>query len=252
MKKAGTNPTKKAGAPAKKAGLVVKKAGLNTAPRDFLVAQRALHNLIDDYAGISPLTVVPKNPTLRDEIIQSIATSDMEKLRFLHNKNTAKFMQEAHKPGGKDACLVFSASRGNESALRFLLDLGVDPNQTDESGQTAVHTASGGGYITILSLLLRRGACVWLNDISGNSPFLLAAARGFEEVLLELVEFGANPWVRDVTEREEIDYIFDAEIRAKVAKKAYWVRRRFFIFTLRRPPFSRLSFNLNQLISLYF
>lgn len=250
MKKAGLIPVKKAGAPAgKKAG--GKKAGTNLVPRDFMVAQQTLHQLIDSYGDIAPLQVMPKNPTLRDEIIQAIAMDDMPKLRLLHAKQTARFLQEAHKPGGRDAALVFAASRGNQAAVLFLLDIGVDPNQADESGQTALHTASGGGYEELLGLLVKRGACAWLNDIAGNSPFLLAAMKGLEPVLMELVEFGVNPWERDSTDRHEIEYILDPEVRTRVAKQAYWVRRRGFLLMIAHFPISRLSFNLQRLLSQY-
>lgn len=253
MKKAGSVPPKKGGGlVVKKAGaLAPKKAGAIVAPRDFMVAQQTLHRLIDSYGDIAPLQVMSKNPTLRDEINEAIAMNDIRKLQLLYAKQTVRFKQEAYKPGGRDAALVFAASIGNQPAVLFLLEIGVDPNQADESGQTALHTASGGGFAELIAVLLKRGACAWLNDIAGNSPFLLAAIKGFEAVLLELVQFGVNPWERDSTDRQEIDYILDPELRKRVAQLAYWVRRRGYVLVLPLFPISRLSFNLHRLISQY-
>jgi len=258
MKKAGIAPLKKAGGlNAKKAGaLAPKKAGTNKAgavlvPRDFIVAQQTLHQMIDMYGDIAPLQVMPKNPTLRSEINEAIAMQDILKLQQLYAKQTARFKQEVHKPGGRDPALVFAASLGAQPIVLFLLEIGVDPNQADESGQTALHTASGGGYEGLVGVLVKRGACAWLNDIAGNSPFLLAATKGLEAVLLELVRFGVNPWERDSTDRMEMDYILDSELRKRVAELAYWLRRRAFLLVLPLSPVSRLSFNLHHLIAQY-
>jgi ankyrin repeat protein len=62
-------------------------------------------------------------------------------------------------PNGRDA-LWFAAERGCAECTQKLLDLGADPNRTDESGKTALFAAAFTGNLASFRVLVERGAKV--------------------------------------------------------------------------------------------
>lgn len=80
--------------------------------------------------------------------------------------------------------------------VRMFLDAGVDPNQTDSIGSTALHRAC---TIETIKLLLQRGAHVELKDQDGWTPIagLIGWCGGSDltQALRTLVAAGADPLV---------------------------------------------------------
>ena len=73
-------------------------------------------------------------------------------------------------PGGEDA--------GSEAevleAVQYLLDLGFDPKERNNNGETALHGAAYRGYNTVAQLLLDHGAELGVENILGWKPVTVA------------------------------------------------------------------------------
>jgi ankyrin repeat protein len=71
-----------------------------------------------------------------------------------------------------DTCCERSESRAFE-AVKFLLDSGVDVNQANKAGDTAMHLAAGAGFASIIQLLADHGANVNASNQKGQTPLAL-------------------------------------------------------------------------------
>ncbi|KAF8241414.1 ankyrin, partial [Wilcoxina mikolae CBS 423.85] len=67
--------------------------------------------------------------------------------------------------------------KGHEATVRLLLDLGVDKECQDNSGQRALHHAVKNGHETIAELLLQNGATRAARDKQGRTPLRLAILK---------------------------------------------------------------------------
>lgn len=86
-----------------------------------------------------------------------------------------------------------AAFKGNVAAIASLLHQGVDVNQCDDVGFTALHAAAVAGHLPVLKFLLRNEAVhIDVQDAAGDTPLLYATLRGHTEVVQELVKSGAN------------------------------------------------------------
>ena len=54
--------------------------------------------------------------------------------------------------------LVYYASLGEIEQVKVLLEQGIDPNQTDDEGYSALQAAAENGYLDIVQLLISQGA----------------------------------------------------------------------------------------------
>ncbi len=54
--------------------------------------------------------------------------------------------------------LVYCASLGEIEQVKALLEQGIDPNQTDDEGYSALQAAAENGYLEIVQLLIQQGA----------------------------------------------------------------------------------------------
>lgn len=54
--------------------------------------------------------------------------------------------------------LVYCSSLGDLKQVEHLLDQGIDPNQTDEDGYSALHAAAENNHLEVVKLLISRGA----------------------------------------------------------------------------------------------
>ena len=73
--------------------------------------------------------------------------------------------------------LVYWASLGNTARVRQLLADGIDPNQSDEEGYSALQAAAESDYLDVVKLLVSKGA-----DISFKGQY----------TALELAEMAQN------------------------------------------------------------
>jgi len=93
--------------------------------------------------------------------------------------------------------LLLASKEGNEVQVQRLLDLGVNPNFRDESGNTALMVASHWGYLQVLEVLLAAGAEVDMQNEYGHTALMHASEHGHPEVVDRLLAAGAEVNARD-------------------------------------------------------
>lgn len=88
--------------------------------------------------------------------------------------------------------LCFAVLRGDDSLLHQLLKRGLDPNESDNNGRTALHIAASKGSENCVRLLLDYGANPNSRDSDGNVPLWEAMLGGHEPLVKLLVENDAT------------------------------------------------------------
>ncbi|XP_039040908.1 potassium channel AKT1-like [Hibiscus syriacus] len=88
--------------------------------------------------------------------------------------------------------LCFAALRGDDLLLHQLLKRGLDPNEADNNGRTALHIAASKGSENCILLLLDYGADPNCKDSEGNVPLWEAMLAGHDNVAKLLKENGAS------------------------------------------------------------
>ncbi|KAJ5376865.1 hypothetical protein N7509_013751 [Penicillium cosmopolitanum] len=81
-----------------------------------------------------------------------------------------------------------AASQNRIDTVRSLLDEGVDPNEIDGTGYTALHHAADQGYWDIARLLLERKASPVVKNASDSVPLHLAVKGGHKQLTRLLLE----------------------------------------------------------------
>ncbi|KAK9273970.1 hypothetical protein L1049_018784 [Liquidambar formosana] len=88
--------------------------------------------------------------------------------------------------------LCFAATRGDDSLLHQLLRRGLDPNESDNNGRTALHIAASKGSEHCVVLLLEYGADPNSKDLEGSVPLWDAILGRHKNVIKLLVDNGAT------------------------------------------------------------
>ncbi|KAK9050526.1 hypothetical protein SSX86_030504, partial [Deinandra increscens subsp. villosa] len=88
--------------------------------------------------------------------------------------------------------LCFAARRGDDLLLQKLLKKGLDPNESDNNGRTALHIAASKGSENCVLLLLDYGADPNCTDSEGNVPLWEAIMGNHETVIGLLADNGAT------------------------------------------------------------
>jgi ankyrin repeat protein len=92
-----------------------------------------------------------------------------------------------------DAPVADAAMRGDQAAVRTLLQGGADPNAAQGDGMTALHWAGERGDVALTQLLLYSGARVDpVTRIGDLTPLHLASKGGHAPVVQALLEAGAD------------------------------------------------------------
>lgn len=78
--------------------------------------------------------------------------------------------------------LQVAAQLGHQDVCRALLKTGVNPNLTDNLGETALHKASGNGHLEIIEHLLESGADPTIPGVCGELPVDQALPRKKDQV----------------------------------------------------------------------
>lgn len=87
---------------------------------------------------------------------------------------------------------------GNLKEVRHLVMSGIDVNEIDGYGRTAVHFASQENNLEALNLLYEAGAHIDTESLLGDTPLTSAVVYGHPHIVEKLVELGANVHIVDI------------------------------------------------------
>ncbi|KAI0491680.1 hypothetical protein KFK09_025940 [Dendrobium nobile] len=96
--------------------------------------------------------------------------------------------------------LRFAVIRGDDLLLHKLLKRGLDPNESDGNGHTALHLAASKGSENCVLLLLDYGADPNSRDSVGNVPLWEAVLGKHESVIKMLIDNGASLSYGDIAQ----------------------------------------------------
>src|SRR5688572_10448784 len=89
--------------------------------------------------------------------------------------------------------LVTAAERGDQAAVRTLLQSGADLSAARADGLTALHAAVYADHLEVVDALLRAGAKAGAADRYGVTPLYIAAVNGSATMVRRLLDAGADP-----------------------------------------------------------
>jgi ankyrin repeat protein len=90
----------------------------------------------------------------------------------------------------KNEFLIIASQNGHKDIVAFLLEKGIDINQTDKDGRTALIWASGKGHEEIVKMLLEKKN-IEINqkdNNDGNTALMWATGEGHKEIVKILLE----------------------------------------------------------------
>jgi uncharacterized protein len=94
-----------------------------------------------------------------------------------------------------------------ETATSLSIQSSFTLNTTYEyGGESLLHLAVKSGHISMIKLLIERGASVNIQDESGNTALHYAAANGKKDAVKFLLEKSADPSIVNTKEQKAIDY----------------------------------------------
>jgi Protein kinase domain/Ankyrin repeats (3 copies)/Ankyrin repeats (many copies) len=99
-----------------------------------------------------------------------------------------------------------AAGYGYEELVTLLLENGADVQQMDNEEQTALYCAAGGGNLQVVEILLRNGADIQAIDAEGRTALQLAASRGHTDVVRTLLNRGADAEAMDSKGRTALHF----------------------------------------------
>ena len=91
-----------------------------------------------------------------------------------------------------DLQLINAVKDGDMATVKDVTESGVDINQQDEQGWTALNWAAGRGDVDIVKLLVENGADVFKVGRDQRTPYMIALAAGRVEVVKFLREAEDN------------------------------------------------------------
>ncbi|KAM9385858.1 CARD- and ANK-domain containing inflammasome adapter protein [Pholidichthys leucotaenia] len=93
----------------------------------------------------------------------------------------------------KETLLHFAAENGHLSIIELLICKGARLNLLDQTGRTALHRAASRGHTEIVKTLLKAGAPINAVDSHGKAPIHLAATNGHLNCVKVLVKESKQP-----------------------------------------------------------
>lgn len=84
-----------------------------------------------------------------------------------------------------------------DDIIRLFLDAGMDPDTSNQEGNTALMSAASKGNITAIEILLEAGADVNAQNKNGESPLWFACAKGQHDIIELLLRAGSNVNMRN-------------------------------------------------------
>ncbi|AXK60284.1 ankyrin repeat domain-containing protein [Candidatus Chromulinivorax destructor] len=97
------------------------------------------------------------------------------------------------------SCLVVAAGRHNMSAVKFLVELGVDINESfNPYKRTALYNAVLYNSPEIVAFLIDQGADVNKVDFKGSSPLMAAVFHNYQDIAQKLIDAGADCFAQNI------------------------------------------------------
>nr|VZI23364.1 unnamed protein product [Spirometra erinaceieuropaei] len=106
---------------------------------------------------------------------------------------------------GHEAPLMKTAKKGDLEGIKILLKEGVNINEQDSSGRTALHECSSRNHSRVVAYLLRHNADPNLKAARGNTALHEAAQAGHVRVIRSLLRHGADPKISNGNGDRAID-----------------------------------------------
>lgn len=92
----------------------------------------------------------------------------------------------------QEPVLMWATKKGHKEVVEFLIVSGSDVNQGDQFKETPLMDAARYGHKALCELLLNKRARVNDTDVNGESALMWAAANGHAEVVKYLISYGAD------------------------------------------------------------
>ena len=129
---------------------------------------------------------------------------NMDEIRMQWKTLAAKegFKLEKDKAADASSALIVAAYEGDERAVRECLQT-ADVNARDTNEWTALHQAASQGYLSIVKLLLEKGANARLRTQNNDTALDKAAQWGHDEVVAAINEKFPPPKKRNSKEKDE-------------------------------------------------
>lgn len=89
--------------------------------------------------------------------------------------------------------MYYAAREGHYQLAEKLIELGADPNNEDNNGQTALFYSAREGHKDLCMLLIKKGANPNQQDKKHQTPLHLAKKHNKQDVMQFLLENGATP-----------------------------------------------------------
>ena len=100
--------------------------------------------------------------------------------------------KEAEESSNNIINLIYASYRGDLEAIKRYIIKGVDINQGDYDGRTALHLAAAEGHENCVSFLITNGANARAKDRWGATPLDDAKKAGNDNILSELKKSNNN------------------------------------------------------------
>jgi ankyrin repeat protein len=99
----------------------------------------------------------------------------------------------------RDTPLIFASEMGSTECVRILLEMGADPNHIGGGVLcwTALHLATLGSYVDVVTLLLEHDASLDIQDKDGWTALHHAAFKGNVNIMTILLKHGASLDIQD-------------------------------------------------------
>lgn len=126
------------------------------------------------------------------ELIKQGATADLQRHMDLLGESELNADINGMTP------VMFASSVGNVSIVELLLKRGADPDKRGSSERTALQYAAEKNHIAVARTLLEFGADIDAYDSSRLTPLIMAADRGYTELGILFIESGADVNIQHV------------------------------------------------------
>ena len=131
------------------------------------------------FGSVCVMLLIPENT---ENISQSLINSSSQRLEFmrltgvfsLQIGTTVVLQEDENRNFTFDSGLLESSVSGNNEAVEFLLDLGVNVNYSNSEGKTVLMLASEAGHEEVVQTLISAKANVNLQNSAGQTALMLA------------------------------------------------------------------------------